>query len=145
MKQRKHYNVYIIALSKVTLTGNNGHFFIVYDDEKKEFRISRHSHELYTAEFKAEAIKLVLEESQGITATANQLGIAKQTLSTWVLKTRLAKLADTNQPKLTQSSLEAENKRLKQALARAEMERDILKKATECSMGQRTSSNIPLL
>lgn len=92
--------------------------------------MSRKSHEHYTAEFKAEAIKLVLEESQGITATANRLGIAKQTLSAWVLKARSARLIDTNQPKSPQSSLEAENKRLKQALARAEMERDILKKAT---------------
>jgi transposase len=92
--------------------------------------MSRKSHEHYTAEFKAEAIKLVLEESQGITTTAKRLGIANQTLSTWVLKARSTRLDDTNQPKTLQSSLEAENKRLKEALARAEMERDILKKAT---------------
>lgn len=61
--------------------------------------MSRKSHEHYTAEFKAEAIKLVLEESQGITTTAKRLGIANQTLSTWVLKARSARLVDTNQPK----------------------------------------------
>lgn len=92
--------------------------------------MNRKSHEHYTAEFKAEAIKLALEESLGITATANRLGIAKQTLSAWVLKARAGNPASIAQPKQAQSSLEAENKRLKQALARAEMERDILKKAT---------------
>ena len=92
--------------------------------------MSRKSHEHDTAELKAEAIKLVLEESLGITTMAKRLGIANQTLSTWVLKARSARLVDSNQPKTPQSSLEAENKRLKQALARAEMERDILKKAT---------------
>lgn len=93
--------------------------------------MSRKLHENYTAEFKAEAVKLVLEESRGITATAKQLGIAKQTLSGWLVKAHSAKLADANQSnKPTQSILEAENKRLKQALVRVEMERDILKKAT---------------
>ena len=61
--------------------------------------MSRKSHEHYTAEFKAEAIKLVLEEPQGITTTAKRLGIANQTLSTWVLKARSARLVNTNQPK----------------------------------------------
>ncbi len=87
------------------------------------------SHEHYTAEFKAEAVKLVLEESQGITVTAGHLGIAKQTLSAWVAKARSSKPSG-NTPKLAQTGLEAEVKQLKQALARAEMERDILKKAT---------------
>jgi len=50
-------------------------FFIVENDEKKEFRMSRKSHENYTAEFKSETLKLVLEESRGITATAKQLSM----------------------------------------------------------------------
>ena len=70
--------------------------------------MSRKSHENYTAEFKAEALKLVLEESRGITATAKQHGILKQTLSAGVVKARSSKLADANQStKPTQSSLEA--------------------------------------
>jgi len=83
--------------------------------------MSRKSHENYTTEFKAEAFKLVLEVSRGITATAKQLGILKQTLSAWVVKARSSKLADANQcNKPTQSSLEAENKRLKQPLSKLE-------------------------
>jgi transposase len=91
--------------------------------------MSRKSHEHYTVELKTEAIKLVLEDSQGITATANRLGIAKQTLSAWVLKARSCKQGG-SAAKLAQADLAAEVKHLKQALARAEMERDILKKAT---------------
>ena len=37
--------------------------------------MSRKSHENYTAEFKSETLKLVLEESRGITATAKQLSM----------------------------------------------------------------------
>ncbi len=88
--------------------------------------MNRRTIERHTAGFKAEAVKLVLVESQGITNTAKKLGIPKQTLSTWVAKARSTQNTGGH---AASSDMEAENKRLKQALARAEMERDILKKA----------------
>ncbi len=39
------------------------------------FNPSRKSHEHYTPEFKTEALKSVIEESQCISATANRLGM----------------------------------------------------------------------
>ncbi len=84
----------------------------------------------YTPEFKAEAVKLVLEKSQSIAATSNQLGMTKQTLHAWITKAKDGTLTAVSASKATHPALEAQVKQLKQALARAEMERDILKKAT---------------
>lgn len=84
----------------------------------------------YTPEFKAEAVKLVLEKSQSIAATSNQLGMSKQTLHAWITKVKDGTLIAASTSKASQPALEAQVRQLKQALARAEMERDILKKAT---------------
>ena len=83
----------------------------------------------YTPEFKAEAVKLVLEKSQSITVTSQQLGMSKQTLHAWLTRAKDGTFA-VSASKANQPALEAQVKQLKQALARAEMERDILKKAT---------------
>lgn len=72
----------------------------------------------------------MLDQGQGVIAVSQRMGIPKATLSTWVNKARSSLFASPQGIKVTSLDLEAENKRLKQALARAEMERDILKKAT---------------
>ena len=46
----------------------------------------------YTPEFKAEAVKLVLDKSQSITATSQQLGMSKQTLHAWITKAKAGTL-----------------------------------------------------
>jgi transposase len=85
---------------------------------------------VYTAEFRAEAVKLVLEKKQRVGESAERLGIPKQTLNGWVNVAKNGKLALVNSQRLQAvQPIEAEVARLKKALALAEMERDILKKA----------------
>lgn len=83
----------------------------------------------YSPEFKAEAVKLVLEENLSMSQVSRDLKVALQTLSTWVARAREGKLAGTARHSPDIAVLEAENKRLRKALAVAEMEREILKKA----------------
>jgi transposase len=84
----------------------------------------------YTMELRKEAVKLILDESRNLTGVSDLLGIPQGTLYSWVAKERSDRLSQPGLASNWQSGLEAENKRLKQALARAELERDILKKAT---------------
>ena len=81
----------------------------------------------YTAEYKAEAIKLY-DSGLGLAKTARKLGIANQTLDAWLKKRQQGKVIASSAPTLNPDQLE--NRQLKAALAIAEMERDILKKAT---------------
>ena len=83
---------------------------------------------IYTAEFKQEAVNLALHEDYTMKKAAKQLGISPKTLENWVAKFRNADGQPTNVTK--QLDLEAENRRLRKELREAQMERDILKKAT---------------
>lgn len=83
----------------------------------------------YTPEFKAEAVKLVIDNNLTITDAAQRLGMSMKTLSAWVARVRNGG-APQAKSSLIDSSAKAEINRLKKALALAEMERDILKKAT---------------
>jgi len=47
----------------------------------------------YSDEFKAEAVKKIADNNGNISATANQLGIAMQTLSNWQNKADKGKLS----------------------------------------------------
>lgn len=79
---------------------------------------------IYSAEFKTQAISLVREAGRPTSAVARELGINVTTLYYWLSHA-------TNKPhkKSSNDALSLENKRLKKALAQAELERDILKKA----------------
>lgn len=82
----------------------------------------------FTAEFKQQAVRLVTDEKYTFKAAAEALGVGEQSLRQWH-----AKLAPTPVPcgeHATLDELRAENRRLQRELRRAEMERDILKKAT---------------
>jgi transposase len=84
----------------------------------------------YTAEYRAEAVKLVLEKGLSITEAADKLNMIKQTLHNWVIKAKHGSLPmQGSQGESAVDLLSAENRRLKRALSEAEMERDILKKA----------------
>ena len=79
----------------------------------------------YPAEFKAEAVKQVIDRGHGIVDVAKRLGMSDESLYPWV---RLAK----EQPGVgsgENTTLKAEVSRLKAELKRANQERDILKKA----------------
>jgi transposase len=82
----------------------------------------------YSDEFKQDAVRLVVEENYSIAGAARAVGVCDQTLRAWH-----AKLAPAPQPCSDDATLEqvlAENKQLRKQLKRAEMEREILKKAT---------------
>lgn len=82
----------------------------------------------YSPEFRAEAVKLVLEQGLSQEAAAKRLAIPKGTLGNWVAAAKRGGVAMPGARSV--SELEAENARLRKELAEAKQERDILKKAT---------------
>ena len=87
------------------------------------------SREHYSPEFRAEAVRLVLEQGLGQAEAARRLGIAKGTLSNWVVAAKGGKDTSAIPGARSVAELEAEVARLRKALAQANMERDIIKKA----------------
>ena len=86
-------------------------------------------HRRYSEEFRREAVRLVAEEGYSFRAAAQAVGVCEQTLRGWHRRlTPAAPPACGEDASLDE--LQAENKQLRKALARAEMEREILKKAT---------------
>jgi len=83
----------------------------------------------YSPEFRAEAVKLVLEQGLSIEAAAKRLNLPKGTLGHWVRAAKSGKRI-TMPGARSVSELEVEVVKLRRALAEAQMERDILKKAT---------------
>ncbi len=89
----------------------------------------------YSDEFKAEAVKKIVDNKGNISATAKQLGIAMQTLSNWQNKANQGKPVGTEQydPELMaviqyikQLKRQLNIKQLKRQLKVAEEEREIL-------------------
>jgi transposase len=78
----------------------------------------------YSPEFKIQAISLVRDASRSASEVARELGINVNTLYNW-----LSSVTDKSIKNPANDAILAENKRLKKALAQAELERDILKKA----------------
>ena len=76
----------------------------------------------YPSEFKQQAVSLVNEANRSASSVAKELGVNINTLYTWLHKS--------DEGSTGNQDLVAENKSLKQKLKQAEMERDILKKAT---------------
>ncbi len=87
----------------------------------------------YTSEFKREAVKLAQSSDRPTSQIAAELGIKANTLYNWVstaMKDKITPTASTElKAKHSYQDLERENKRLIKELKRAEMEREILKKA----------------
>ena len=81
----------------------------------------------YTAEFKAEAVKQVLERGYPVAQVAHRLGINKHSVYEWVHR---ARHVGTEAPAAETAPREsAEVRRLRAELRRVTEERDILKKA----------------
>jgi transposase len=78
----------------------------------------------YDAAFRLEAVRRVSQDGQAATRVAQALGMSEAVLGKWVRAAR----AQAARPAGSEA-LEQENKHLRAQLARAEMERDILKKA----------------
>ena len=78
----------------------------------------------YDAAFRSEAVRHVNHDGQMAARVAQALGMSEAVLGKWVRAAR----AQAARP-VGSEALEQENKQLRAQLARAEMERDILKKA----------------
>jgi transposase len=89
--------------------------------------VSRHKRR-FGEEFKRDAVRLVVEEGYTLQAAAAAVGVSDQSLRAWH-----AKYAPVPKPcgeQATVEELREENQRLRKQLRRAELEREILKKAT---------------
>ena len=83
----------------------------------------------YTAEFKAEAVKLVTEQGYSVAEAARSLGLHQTLLRSWKLALQAkGDEAFPGQGKLP--PIEEELRRLRAENKRLQAERDILKKAT---------------
>jgi transposase len=85
--------------------------------------------QIFTAEFREEAVKLVIDQQLTVPAAAKRLGMSAKTLGDWAAHARkggLSKIGESRQPV---TSAEGEMARLGRELAEARMERDLLKKA----------------
>jgi transposase len=71
----------------------------------------------YTAEFRAEAVKLVLEQKVGLAEVARRLELPAKSLANWVRAGRAGKPVDA-QPVQPVTDLVAENSRLRAPSAR---------------------------
>ena len=83
---------------------------------------------VFTEEFKVDAVRLVAVEGYSIAAAAKSVGVGQQSLRKW--HARLAPQPVPCGEGASVEELRSEVDRLRRELRRAEMERDILKKAT---------------
>ncbi len=86
---------------------------------------------IYTPEYKAAAVKLVLDGKQTVPEAAKSLGLGKSTLYKWVEKPKPANEKDSKNIKLLDENkrLRTELTEVKKKLALTEEHREILKKA----------------
>ncbi|AID81584.1 transposase [Escherichia coli Nissle 1917] len=92
----------------------------------------------YSKEFKAEAVRTVLENQLSISEGASRLSLPEGTLGQWVTAARKGLGTPGSR---TVAELESEILQLRKALNEARLERDILKKAT-CSGSQNQDTGI---
>ena len=79
----------------------------------------------YSAEFKEEAVKQVIDKGHAVPDVAKRLGVAEGVLYTWVSRFKKLDEPESNDFK----AMQAEMAKLKAELRRTTEERDILKKA----------------
>lgn len=80
-------------------------------------------------EFKRDAVRLITDQQYTFQAAAGAVGVSQNSLRDWHRKFATVSGAS-NGTAVTVEQLQADNKRLRQQLKRAETEREILKKAT---------------
>ena len=79
----------------------------------------------YDDEFKAHAVKMVVEQGKSPTEVANDLGVSQPTIRRWV--NEASEPEDSKAKRIAE--LEAENKRLKKQLKNTKETVDVLKKS----------------
>lgn len=82
----------------------------------------------YSDELKAEALKMIIEQGMSQQEVSELIDVPKGTIGNWVSRSKneLAQIAP-GTPSV--SDVMAENRRLRKELAKAKMEKEILKKA----------------
>ena len=88
---------------------------------------SHTKHKHYTSEFRESAVKLAIESDQPVSMTAEELGVNKNTLHTWVSKYHRPQTQ--NPGRVEEAHIYDEIKALRKENKRLKEERDILKKA----------------
>lgn len=83
----------------------------------------------YTDEYKAEAVKQVLEKGHSTVEVAQRLGINKHSLYDWVQRARRGPVVPPAAAGVSEGSDARELRRLRAELKRVTEERDILKKS----------------
>jgi transposase len=82
----------------------------------------------FADEFRRDTVRLVVEEGYTFQAAAKAVGVSEQTVRLWHKK--FAPQPEPCDENATLDELREENKQLRKQLRRAELEREILKKAT---------------
>ena len=90
--------------------------------------------QVYTTEFRAQAVLLVTRDGLSIAEAARRLSMSLKTLANWVQRAKDGQLPASDAGAVAGRHLvteaEAENSQLRREVAELRMERDILKKAT---------------
>ncbi len=75
-----------------------------YSTEKKVYLMTNKTRKIYTEEFKAATVKLIIEGKQSIPEAAKSLGIGKSTLYKWIEQLSLGDNKDSKNNKLKDES-----------------------------------------
>jgi transposase len=86
--------------------------------------------QVYTSEFRQQAVELVIREGLGIAEASRRLSLSPKTLTNWVRGARGGSPPAASAPRREVTEAEAELSRLRRENAELRMERDILKKAS---------------
>jgi transposase len=97
------------------------------EPEEKKSRRRQRARRSFTDEFKAGAVRLVLEEGRAIPEVARSLDLTESSLRNWVSRARTD--AGKGPPGALTSSEKEELAQLRRENRQLKMERDILKKA----------------
>ena len=95
---------------------------------KKESGQSKRIRRTFTEDFKRDAVNLVVVEGYSFQRAADAVGVSSKSVREWHEK--FAPPPETSIDDPTVEQLQEENKRLRKSLQQAELERNILKKAT---------------
>ena len=112
----------------MTNSNNNNNGDTVVPRMSEQQRATLPSRRRFSRQFKADAVRLVTGEGYSVTRACGAIGIAERTLRSWMKAE-----APTPEPcgeGASLAELQAENRRLRKELARAEMEKTVLEKAT---------------
>lgn len=85
--------------------------------------------QVYTSEFRQQAVELITRDGLGLTEAARRLSISPKTLTNWVRRAQSGEPPAARIPRREVTEAEAELSRLRRENAELRMERDILKKS----------------